>query len=167
MASSLTSSSFKDGELISVGEYYPGFCGPYDYGRQFIGYKFQRDKDPAWPMMEGTTEFMTTYPYWAWPICNKDIIERDITTIKCSLYATTLSGVSKEKSRLGFISEIYAGPYLRKIKALDDGREISCGPELIDNKNQHPTEREKSYLDTYYIIVIESERIEKINYILW
>jgi len=148
---------FKDGEEISVGLRYPGFCGPYNYGKFFVGYKLQYRSYPD----SGEYSF---YPHWAWPIDNKDIVERGVSTVKWWMGATTSSGksiesVNREGSSLASISDIYAGPYLRKQKVNDDGREISCGPELTDSKDQHPKEAEKSYQDAYYAIIVESERM--------
>lgn len=156
---------FKDGELISVGEYYPGFCGPYNYSKFFVGYKKSIHGSVDIEGSEGADT--SRYIHWAWPKDNKDLVTRGIGVVKWWVDTISGSGMTNTKDTyLGSVSDIYAGPYLRKLKDNDDGREVSCGPELTLSKGPndeeikpHPKEKESLYQKAYYAVVIESERM--------
>lgn len=138
-------------DSLYVGKQYPGFCGSYDYGRFFVGYK----------------KYQWKCIHWAWPVNNRDKVERGVRTVKWWLDLESLKEESAnviagskyyENHHLAAITSIQAGSYTRKKIDKDDGREVSCGPELTDTKQQG-NDKEKKWQTAFYAIVVESERI--------
>jgi hypothetical protein len=141
---------------MSVGDRYPGFNSPYDHGKFFVGYQSLGYK----------------YIHWAWPVSNRDILYREKKLIRWypdlppenPKDERKFESDAKEDAGLYAISTLECAPYFRKraLEDLDDGREISGGPKLEENKESRETgDLEPKYKNTYFGIVVESERADK------
>lgn len=153
-----------DGQTVDVGYRYPGFYSPIDHSRYFFGYKD----------LEGG---VTGVVHWAWPTGNRDKMNRKETlirwlsdTIKNEEENGTKEDVQKiQGAGINGIVDIKCAPYVPKAEG-NDGREISAGPELKKVSSGDPQEDEPKFEDTYYVLVVESERMKGGRYrppILW
>jgi hypothetical protein len=161
------------GSTTYVGQRYPGFTSPgnnvatnpYQHGKFFVGFK----------TIDGQV------PSWAWPERNRDYVERGKRIIR--VYAALLppqevSEINKsstemtwqndviEKQAMWAIPNIKCAPYAQKAAGdistpIDDGREMSGGPELDEDTSITRTlyQQEKGYIDTSFAITVESERL--------
>jgi hypothetical protein len=161
--------SIPKGGTVNVGDYYPGFEGPYNYGKFF-------------------TALRVPSAHWAWPEAVRDKIERAQKVVK--YYADLLEppvekevvakpkyatetytlGPSEEieyitstsdKQGIWAIPSIECAPYFQKKDVMDDGREVSGGPELDEDTGYGGKKtEERRFKDTHFGIVVESERSE-------
>jgi len=142
-----------------VGDYYPGFEGPYSYGKSFIGFR-------------GVTGVGAgTNIHWAWPELTRDWLYRAKKLVKyypdllppLNVDGTIDTSVKyliteKENDGIWAIPTVECGPYLKKADSVDDGREISGGPTLTEGPVSDTSNKEKTFLSSYFCIVVESER---------
>jgi hypothetical protein len=169
--------SVSTNDKLFVGARYPGFSGPYNYGRSHVGFK----------------KYRSHTPFWAWPERNRDKITRAIRLIKwysdllpplpVSLYDRSLTDKelqqiitnwyrnlasetkmfqeAEEGQGLWAMSTIVPAPYVKKPETTDDGREVSCGPALKKNFFDDKAVSETDFWSTSFAIIIESERCDE------
>jgi hypothetical protein len=159
----------KSGKL-GVGDYYPGFYGPYNYGKTCVGFQKVEDCPVS----------------WAWPESVRDKLKRALRVVTWNadimpppdpkVYDKAVSQEERanilkeymeqepkyvvdtlEEQGLWAISSIVCAPYFKKMESLDDGREISCGPKL---KKESKEDIDSKRLETAFAIIVESERID-------
>lgn len=149
--SSIKGLAVESGQTIFVGQRYPGYYSPYTHGKVFVGYKEAM----------GSANI-----HWAWPKDNRDSLTRGEYLVKIWTEIPDLESTDKSKPktevkagyRLESVPRIKCAPYMQKHPAADDGREVNLGPDLKKDALE-AGEREPRYKDeTYYAIVMESER---------
>jgi hypothetical protein len=162
-----------DKDIISVGNRYPGFYGSYNYGKTFVGFKKPTGADSAvhWAWPEDVRDKITRakkilkwYPELMdpMPVIPADTEKLAIESILKEYYSRPIKTKqdSVDDTGLWSISSIMCGPYSKKKDNMDDGREVSCGPNLKEDGSNSKNEKEKKFLKTYFAIVAESERID-------
>jgi hypothetical protein len=149
------------GDYMYVGQRYPGFTSPYEHGKFFVGYK----------TVQGFT------PSWAWPSDVRDTLIRAKKTVRWYLDLLppdTSSGTQVQEVKPKYLTDavndqglwaiptLQCAPYFQKTEDMDDGRDISGGPELDEDKtSSSKNEKEKTYKDTSFAIIVESERVDE------
>jgi uncharacterized small protein (DUF1192 family) len=150
------------GDYMYVGQRYPGYSTEYDHGKFFTGYN----------------SVSSTIPGWVWPSDVRDTLIRGVKTVKWyqDLYPPELSTTTKNSTQLqpNYVTEavnnqglwaipsLKCAPYYKKIGFMDDGRDVTGGPSLDEvPNNTGKLQREKSYVDTSFAIIVESERVNE------
>ena len=150
------------GDYMYVGQRYPGYSTSYDHGRFFTGYNTVGSEVPG----------------WAWPSDVRDNLVRGIKTVKWyqDLYPPETTSGTKSATQvqpkyvtdvvnnqgLWAIPSLKCAPYYQRIGFMDDGRDVTGGPTLDEIPNSTgKLQKEKSYADTSFAIVVESERVNE------